>query len=268
MPKIEEKPVQKHVEKRELGRALSQTNLNALNANPRNDEHRRSSTFLSTIGNNVIGKATPDVAPSYESREESKHYSGTLTARNSNNLNFNEYLAEYEKIKMAERNKSPAEHRSKYFNDVFNSKLNLGSKPDVKESPYVHRIMKEIQSKGEKAHYTPNRERELNIFKSDSSYQPQYIPQIPQQFSRTLEEKDILKPKNRYRNWEPIMRNLESSYEVKDIKLSPSLAIKDEDDLINPSRRVQIGGKKLFMDKNGIEKANNFSSGYMAPTYH
>ena len=64
------------------------------------------------------------------------------------------------------------------------------------------------------------------------------------------------------------MRNLESTYDVNDVKYVPDVYSK-EDDLIDPTRRVDMGGKKLFVDKTtGIQKHNNFSSGYVPPYYN
>jgi hypothetical protein len=45
---------------------------------------------------------------------------------------------------------------------------------------------------------------------------PQYIPDIPMNFNKNLNDVDIIKPKNRFKNWKPVMRNLQSTYEVRD----------------------------------------------------
>ena len=45
--------------------------------------------------------------------------------------------------------------------------------------------------------------------------QPQYVPDIPIEFKRTLKDEEIIKPKNRFKNWQPKMRDLESTYDVK-----------------------------------------------------
>ena len=59
------------------------------------------------------------------------------------------------------------------------------------------------------------------------------------------------------------MRNLESTFEVKDVKIRSDINVTDTNELIDPTRRISLGGKKLFMTKeNGIERATNFSAGY------
>ena len=58
------------------------------------------------------------------------------------------------------------------------------------------------------------------------------------------------------------MRNLESSYEIKGVEVDPNSNIPDSEGIVNPNRRAQIGGKKLFMSKeNGVEKFNNYQTG-------
>lgn len=77
----------------------------------------------------------------------------------------------------------------------------------------------------------------------------------------------LLNQNNRFRNWQPNVRNLDSTYEVKDINFTSSVP-SQYDNIVDPSRRIGMGGKKLFMSKeNGIEKANNFQSGYIPPNY-
>ena len=97
----------------------------------------------------------------------------------------------------------------------------------------------------------------------DDKEKPQYIPDIPQDFKKTLGDEDIIKPKNRFKYWKPVVRNLDSTYEVKDVKVGPTPHLTESHDLVNPNRRAGKGGKKLFMTKeNGIERANNYQSGY------
>jgi hypothetical protein len=66
----------------------------------------------------------------------------------------------------------------RYMNQVFSSSVNLGTGGN---SPSPFRNVK-----------------------------PQYIPDIPMNFNKNLLDADIIKPKNRFKNWKPIMRNLQS----------------------------------------------------------
>lgn len=265
MQRAEEKKPAKSPEMKPLSKHLSQTNLNALSSSIKEDKTRSRGHIFNSIAKDVIGQSTPDLS-NYEPREEFKSNNGQQTARNQR-LNFDEYLAEYEKAKQNGRNKSPSEHRSKYFNDVFSSSINFSNKNQGMTTPFVEKIMKEIP-RHERTHYEHDGQQHLNVFQQDNGLRDQYIPDIPAEFKKTIDEKDLTKPKNRFKNWQPIMRNLESTYDVKDVNLRSYNYSPPEQEVIDPSRRVQMGGKKLFMSKKeGIERANNFSSGYMAPSY-
>ena len=92
---------------------------------------------------------------------------------------------------------------------------------------------------------------------------PQYIPDIPYEFKTTLNDENIIKPKNRFKNWKPQMRDLDSTFDVKGVKIPTGNYYSEADDLVNPTRRIGMGGRKLFMTKeNGVERSNNFQSGY------
>ena len=54
---------------------------------------------------------------------------------------------------MREKN-SPSEHRSKYFNDVFSSSVNLGPTNKTNDQESLHRIVKQIEMGG-RVHYSP-----------------------------------------------------------------------------------------------------------------
>lgn len=58
------------------------------------------------------------------------------------------------------------------------------------------------------------------------------------------------------------MRNLDASNDIKGVKISNPKYLTESDDYVNPNRRVQIGGKKIFVSKErGIESLSNFQSG-------
>lgn len=58
------------------------------------------------------------------------------------------------------------------------------------------------------------------------------------------------------------MRNLDASNDIKGVQISNSKYLTERDDYVNPARRVQIGGKKIFVSKErGIESLSNFQSG-------
>jgi hypothetical protein len=198
------------------------------------------------------------------------HYQlGVQNTARPQRLNFDEYLAEYEQAKKAERNKSPGEHRSKYFNDVFSSSVNLGVN-GKNQSPKMQKVIQELEHRSQRAHFNSDR-NSSPILQEETSYRAQYVPNIPAEFKKSLDEKDLVKPKGRFKHWEPVMRNLESTYDVKDVPLKSDYYKKQDDSYIDPSRRVQPGGggKKLFMSKQGgIERSTNYGPGYIAPSYY
>jgi hypothetical protein len=253
----------------------SQTNLTVLNGSIKQNNDR--GKIFNSIGKDLVKKSNSDLhAYAKESRESSGfngeenkfindrngHSPSRVKNLRSDKMRFDEFLSEYEKIKHAERNRSPGEHRSKYFNDVFNSNLSIGNKNDT---PRVSKIIKQIDSYTQRAHFENNKGL-TNVLEGESGFRPTYIPEISETLShKTLNSEEIYKPKNRYKHWTPSMRNLESTYEVKDVSLSNQM---QGVPLIDPTRRVQIGGKKLFMSpKEGIERSHNYPSGYMPRSY-
>ena len=133
MQKVEEKP-QVIAEPKRMSKHASQSNFYALGSSMKVDDKTKSrGNIFNSIGKDVIGAAPLEV-PNYQPREETKIYSGLQTSRNDK-LSFDEYLTHFEKAKQTEGKRSPIESRSKYFNDVFASKVNLGSKNDGHSSP-------------------------------------------------------------------------------------------------------------------------------------
>lgn len=258
-----------------LARSGSQTNLNILNNSLKQNNDR--GKIFNSIGKDVIKKSTSDLHAYVEDSREKATYNGEenkfINDRNgyspsraknlrTEKMRFDEFLSEYEMKKHFERNRSPGEHRSKYFNDVFNSNLSIGNNNPPSHGP---KIISQLTPHTQRAHFNNNKGL-TNVLEGESSFKPTYIPEIPETLAhKTLNSEEIYKPKNRYKNWTPSMRNLESTYEVKDVRLSSEFT---DGPLIDPTRRVQIGGKKLFMcPKEGIGRAHNYPPGYMPPSY-
>eukprot|EP00345_Euplotes_harpa_P006655 CAMPEP_0168318534 /NCGR_PEP_ID=MMETSP0213-20121227/535_1 /TAXON_ID=151035 /ORGANISM="Euplotes harpa, Strain FSP1.4" /LENGTH=175 /DNA_ID=CAMNT_0008319617 /DNA_START=821 /DNA_END=1348 /DNA_ORIENTATION=+ len=174
-------------------------------------------------------------------------------------MDFDEYFTEFQHAKRQDNNKSPGEHRSKYFNDVFTSSINLGS-TGKQLPPNIKKVMMEINSE-QRGGRLPMGSQGTPV-KSEYSYRS-YLPDyMPHSLSIAVDEKDLVKPKGRFKNWQPAMRNLESTYDVKDVKIRSDRIVTKPTEPIDPTRRVQLGGKKLFMTKEfGIERANNLQSG-------
>ena len=125
-----------------MGKSSSQTNLTALGGQGRTNELRRSKLF-NTVGRELVN-ATPEpqnfpidnlndrVEINQDERKISSHNSYNPTIFNNGSFNvpnspgFDNYYANYQKRKETEHNKNPSEHRSKYFNDVFASTVNMG----------------------------------------------------------------------------------------------------------------------------------------------
>ena len=192
-------------------KSTSQTNLSALNASQKFSS--RGNVF-NTAGRDLITQSTSDLSKlkdndMYEPPTQESQF------QDSKKMNFDEYLIEYERIKAAERNKSPAEHRSKYYNDVFSSSVNLGNKKDT--NARAAKIMMEVEQKFDKepltarpiCHPTPMTKFQQQMIKDD------YVPSIPAEFKKQPEKKELVKPKGRFRDWRPEMRDLESSYQVE-----------------------------------------------------
>jgi hypothetical protein len=274
----------------------SQTNLNALNSVSKSNSQSSRGSIFNTIGKGVLAQSTPDLTnllrQSHDTNQSQDYYAQRqeeakketynpikspqldiriqkgdfanplLTTRNERHMKFDEYLSQYEQERLKDRNKSPGESRSKYFNDVFKSSVNLGASGKG-TSPHVKKIMMEVDSR---SGYIPKAEHGTP-YKSERSYG--YIPDMPVNIPIAIDEKELVKPKGRFNNWKPKMRNLESTFEVKDVKIRSDNPLTNTTELIDPTRRVQLGGRKLFMSKeNGIERANNFSAGYIAPNYN
>ena len=268
----------------------TQTNLNVLSSISKSNSQSSRGSIFNTIGKGVLAQSTPDLTsllrqnsdpnlnqdylPQIQEEVKKETYNPIkspqldikiqkgdfanplLTTRNERHMKFDEYLSQYEQSRLKERNKSPGESRSKYLNDVFKSNVNLGA-TGKGVSPHVKKIMMEVDSR---SGYAPKAEHGTP-FKSEHSYG--YIPDLPNNIPIAIDERDLVKPKGRFNNWKPKMRNLESTFEVKDVKIRSDNPLVDSSDLIDPTRRVQFGGRKLFMTKeNGIERANNFSAGY------
>jgi len=250
-----------------MSKNSSQTNLNAFNSSIKKNSHADRGSVFNSIARDVLTQSTADlqnfereesknglanqkltIRQSYNDQQVQPSYREYVQAQNKNSddrLNFDEFLSEYEQKKKAERERSPGEHRSKYFNDVFNSKLSIGAKNE----PMSGRIIREIEPKTQRTHYEGNH-RYTNVLQGEYNAKPElngtvahlkfiahsYIPDIPQSFKKTIDEKEIYKPTNRYKHWTPNIRNLDSTYEVKDVGVSSS----------NPSMRMQFGGKKLY----------------------
>ena len=184
----------------------SQTNLNALSSVQKSNSQSSRGSIFNTIGKGVLAQSTQDLAAMRKQNNEvnyNQDYSTQrqeetrkeiynpvrnspldmkiqkgdfanplLTTRNERHMKFDEYLSQYEQAKRSERNKSPGESRSKYFNDVFKSNVNLGSTGKGVPS-HIKKIMMEIDSKGA---YVPKAEHGTP-FKSEHSYG--YIPEFP-----------------------------------------------------------------------------------------
>jgi hypothetical protein len=199
-----------------LSKNSSQTNLNVLNSS--NKMSSRGNVF-NNVGRDLITQSTTDLSKFkdndlYEPQQQNSF-------RNSKKLEFDEYLVEYERMKANERNKSPAEHRSKYYNDVFSSNVNMGNKKDV--APRVQKIMMEINNKSNNEpltarpmHYsTPMTKFQQNQIKDT------YIPNIHKDFKPQVDGKELVKPKGRFKHWKPVMRDLEGSYQLEEPTFSP-----------------------------------------------
>eukprot|EP00344_Euplotes_crassus_P006023 CAMPEP_0197004808 /NCGR_PEP_ID=MMETSP1380-20130617/25737_1 /TAXON_ID=5936 /ORGANISM="Euplotes crassus, Strain CT5" /LENGTH=371 /DNA_ID=CAMNT_0042423725 /DNA_START=200 /DNA_END=1313 /DNA_ORIENTATION=+ len=250
----------------ELGRSSSQTNLSALKDQEKHNDMRRSKVF-NTIAQDVI-KVTPE-SSNYQrdnhldtqrrikiSESERKFNSneGYASPRHNNKSpyrkDYDQNYYDYQKKKETLREVSPPEHRSKYYNDVFASTVNMGP---MKSSEYSRKSsprLREPEIRG-KIHYEHKSNLSSNFAVKDSQkdFKPNYVPQIPQDYKIQLDEKDIVKPKNRFKNWQPVMRNLDASNDIKGVQISNSKYLTERDDYVNPARRVQIGGKKIFVSK-------------------
>jgi hypothetical protein len=91
----------------------------------------------------------------YGSSNDHSHLAKSLSSQRSGKMNFDEYLIEYERFKNIEQKKVPAEHRSKYMNDVFSSSLNLGAGNAQDSSHKIHKVVDQMMTKG-KSHFSPS----------------------------------------------------------------------------------------------------------------
>lgn len=192
-------------------KSSSQANLNVLSSSSKMSSSR--GTVFNSAARDMITQSTSDLMKYKESMDIDPV---PVTYRETKKLNFDEYLAQFERDKVAERNKSPAEHRSKYFNDVFNSSVNLGNQ-NKKETKNVNKIIMEIEARANE-----NSENKRYSYPTPmSQFQQQqmkesYIPTITNSYAKRVEQDELFKPKNRYKHWKPIMRDLEPSYDVHD----------------------------------------------------
>ena len=184
----------------------SQTNLSVLNSS--NKMSSRGNIF-NNAGRDLITQSTTDLTKLKDKEP----------LNSSKRMNFDEYLVEYDRIKKAKREKSPGEHRSKYFNDVFSSNVNFSTSKNIvpkytnNTSPYAV----PGQYKSEQTPLVQNTESE--------KIRDTYVPDIPKEFRQHVNQKDLFKPKGRFKNWRPVVRDLESSYDVKGIDFSEAKVV-------------------------------------------
>lgn len=278
-----------------LNKHASQTNLDALRSSQRNmDQRNREGLYENKLGsaqdlhlsNNYNG--LNDYATRDNKEDKFERASGPIlsprnngifgklgnqiTSRDKRVMDFDEYLSEYEKAKAANKIKSPDEHRAKYYNDVFSSSLNFGTQKQG--SPQVQRLVEEIESKSGKGGYNQNRNHSTLNLKHHTPTPTQryerpmdrYVPDISQEFKAAAV--DVVKPKGRFRNWEPTMRNLESTYDVKDVKLKYDGVNVSTENVVSQPKRINKGGKKLYVNsKDGSDMASNLITGFTHSSY-
>lgn len=158
-----------------VSRSTSHANVEGMRRQNSTDAIRRSDMIGSPDQDIVNYQATPDITyhregldsldnaleehklntQRYEPRNDHSHLVKSLSSQRSGKMNFDEYLVEYERFKNMEQKKVPAEHRSKYMNDVFSSSLNLGAGNSQTGSHQIHKVVDQMLTKG-KSHYTPS----------------------------------------------------------------------------------------------------------------
>ena len=104
-------------------------------------------------------------------------------------------------------------------NDVFSSNVNFSTSKNIvpkyvnNTSPYAALG----QYKSEQTPLVQNTESE--------KIRDTYLPDIPKEFRQHVNQKDLFKPKGRFKNWKPVVRDLESSYDVKGIDFSEAKVV-------------------------------------------